>query len=451
MSDFRLSQYARVFRYEDAVLLYNTVNCVCVVVPAEVVHEDNCVYTQDAKVLDFLRENKFFVNQVNLKKEAQRYVASNILHLSLETSLACNFSCPYCYQKNNEYEKTFIKSECLDSLFTYIERVYELAHIDILNLKILGGEPSITWDKVISFLSGVYEFCRLRNIRFNLKVDTNGYFVEPFLSCESYDTILFTVPLCYKDIHNQYRRLNDGTKTYDQIVDNVNKLSSLRHSSIVIRHNTDAQNIGFFGEFLSDLRERLCFAPNINPQYTTNPLLGDYKNRLSRPEFVHWLSTICIDELLAKGFGVFVSPLRIGACMYNSTYSMKLFSSGKVGACARFFYNFSNPHISCINAEKELTKNSTYWGNAKKFSPFESSKCLKCSMLFSCGGHYYLPCILDYSLSKCEPEKSLYLDYGEYFGRLYDAFKNGNARLFRNIQFYDMCSLYNILENNHVS
>lgn len=433
------SKYVRLYNFVDKCILYNTKNGVCVIVPDQSVNYNKCYNYHDKENLFFLKRHEFFIDNIDKEKENNKYLAQNILHVSLETSLMCNFACPYCYQKNNHYDKGFISSKDLKLLLSYIQKVNNKTKLDVLNFKILGGEPSISWSKITSFLSVLFDYCKTNRIKLNLKVDTNGFYIEPFLNLDLYDTILFTIPLCHKSIHDKYRQLNGGGNTYDRIVNNLNELSQLRDSNFVIRHNTDASNIQLFDSYLYDLRNKLDFCPNINPQYTTNPTYGSYKNQLSRADFIKWLSTSCIDSLIKHNFSVYISPLKIGACSYNSPYSIKLFSSGKVGACARFFYDANNPLISEIITNDDFTNNSSWWKNAKKFSPFDLYNCLNCSCLFSCGGHYYLPCIKDYDLPMCDPEKTLYLDYKEYFTRLYKYYTLGKIGQFKNIKFVDLC------------
>ena len=433
----QLSRYIRLYYFDNKCILYNTKNCVCVIVPKKLIEGERSLATDDVTKIHFLESHSFFIDRVE-KNDCDRYFSQDTLFVSIETSLSCNFSCPYCYQTNNQYGKNIITSESLNLLFSYIKRVHKKTNLRVLYLKILGGEPSISWIKIVPFLSVIYGYCKNNHIRMNLKVDTNGFYVEPFTKYNLYDTIHFTIPLCHKSIHNRYRQSKNREDTYDIIVSNINKLSLMRDSSFVIRHNTDACNIQLFDNYLSDIREKLRFNPNINPQYTTNPLLGKYNNQLSRADYIHWLSTSCIDSLIKRKFGVYVSPLRLGACSYNSTYSIKLFSSGKVGACARFFYDNDNPFLSEILEKDNLTKDGSWWKGAKEFSPFKISKCLNCPSLFTCGGHYFLPCIKDYDLPKCNPEKTLYIDYEEYFMRLHKYYELGKVSQFKNIHFYDL-------------
>lgn len=426
-----LSQYVRIYRFEEHALIYNTINGEVIILPIDSV-EDNAVSGQlDESVKEYMYKHYFLDRELPWDKFEEQFESNDRLLISLETFLACNLSCPYCYQINNNHLKTKISLRNLDLLFEYIIHVHQKVHLKILLLKILGGEPSLDWGQANYLLQKIIPFCKSNNIKLDLRLDTNCTNIQQFLQIEGYDSILFTIPLCYKEQHNKHRHYRNGEGTYDDIIRNAKILEEMPNCQIVLRHNTDAHNIAMFDAYLEDISQRGFHNPTIMPQYTTNPDYGDYKNRLTYQQYVDWLSTECIDSLIRHGFNIPISPrlLLNGKCQHWSNYSLKLFSDGKVGACAAHFFDPKNPYL--IDVMKNGVESiQTYWNAAKATQLFRNRKCIKCSSFFGCSSHYKLPCIQELQIKSCKPEENLYLNWPLYFQTVYKYIKTGNLDRF---------------------
>ena len=434
------NQYVRVYEYEVHVLVYNTITGEIIILPKEYVDGNTITEQISISLKEYMYKHYFFNRDLPWDKFRKRYEANNRLLISLETFLACNLSCPYCYQINNSHLKARISKENLDLLFEYIVKVHQEVQFDILLLKILGGEPTLDWSPSEYLLQKVIPFCKQNNIKLNLRVDTNCTDISSLVSITGYDSILFTVPLCHKEIHDKYRHYRNGKGTYDDIIENILVLEKMPNSTVVIRHNTDSHNIIRFHDFLDDICTKGLRAPLIMPQFTTNPALGEYKNQLTYDKYVKWVSSECIDSLVEHKLNVHFAPrlLLNGKCMQWSHFSLKLFSDGKVGACAAHFFDQSNPYISDILANG-LESIKTFWNATKSTDLFGDEKCSKCPSFFACSGHYKLPCIKDLNLEKCKPETNMYLNWTLYFRTLYKYIVDGKQGYFlgHNIKFID--------------
>lgn len=435
-----LSQYARIYRFEEHALIYNTINGEIIILPKYGI-VDNAISEHVANsVRKYMFEHYFFDRVLPWKKFEERFESNNRLLISLETFLACNLSCPYCYQINNNHVKTKISQRNLDLLFNYISSVHQSVHFDILSLKVLGGEPSIDWAPAEYLLQKITPFCKNNHIRLDLRIDTNGTDIRHLVSISGYDSILFTIPLCNKEQHDKYRHYRNGRGTYDEIIENAAVLRNMPNCRIVLRHNTDANNIIKFEEYLADVSAKGFKIATVMPQFTTNPDYGEYKNQLTYQQYVNWLSSDSIDSLIKYGFRVPVYPrlLLDGKCQQWSNYSLKLFSDGKVGACAAHFFDPQNPYISDI-MEQGIESIKTFWGATKAGRLFDDLKCRRCPSFFGCSGHYKLPCIQELCLKPCKPEENLYLNWPLYFKTIYKHIRQGNFASFPNMkikQFY---------------
>ena len=436
---YSLSKYVQSYKVsEEDALLYDSVKGNAFLIKSHLISVDGSNVVASKEIEEFLRLR---ICDVPDKKEVRGvYESKNKLYISLETFLRCNLACPYCYQVNNSYSKKSISRENLDLLFLYIQKVYSKTHFEILNFKILGGEPSVDWSPGAYILENVSCFCKTNGIKLDLYIDTNGTLIKDFLLLSGYDSLTFNVPLCYEECHNKYRSYKNGRGTYRTIIENVNSLSTLSKIKILLRHNTDSYNVNFFDVYLKDLKKSLTFEPIIMPFYTTDPVRGDYKNPFSYFDYVDWRSSKCISGLIESGFNVNFSPRTYleGECQQQSKYSLKLFSSGKVGACAVNFFDEDNPFLSEI-MEGELISIERYWGGAKGIKVLRDSyKCRDCKSLYTCLGDYNLPCIKKLGIKECAPERNVYLNLGLYFSELYRYYCKGKGNKFKAINIFDL-------------
>lgn len=423
------NQYVRIYEFDVHVLIYNTINGETIILPKEYINGNEISELLAEPVREYLQKYYFSDRALPWDKFQQCFESTNRLLISLETSLACNLSCPYCYQINNTYKRTKISKKNLDLLFEYIVKVHQKVSYEILVLKILGGEPSLDWSPSDYFLQKILPFCHSNKIKLDLRIDTNCTNISELKTISGYDSILFTIPLCNKKQHDIYRRYANGQGTYDSIIENIRILQTMHNCSIVLRHNTDSYNIATFGEYIKDISSIGLKDPIIMPQFTTNPEFGEFENQLSYTNYVKWLSTECIDILVMNNFNVHILPRLAlwGKCQQWSKYSLKLFSDGRVGACAAHFFDDSNPHISDI-MNNGIESIETYWGRTKTTDIFNDEKCRSCKSFFGCSGHYKLPCIKEFNIDRCRPEENLYLDWQHYFKTIYRHVIEGNQK-----------------------
>lgn len=427
-----LSKYTRVYYdIDEDIVLYNTINRNVVSLPRAYFHDcNNLIDDIPQDELSELNECGFFADEINFKILEQQYETVDALIISLETILSCNLRCPYCYQIGNDHSTAVISRRHLDLLYEYIEKVFSITHFKYLTLKVLGGEPSIKWSIAEYIIEKLYEFCKENNATFNLMIDTNGTLIKDYLKLKHYDSILFTIPLTYKDSHNEFRHYNSGKGTYDEIIDNVNNLhQGLSNCSIVLRYNMDAYNILKFQDYILDLRNRLLFTPIISPNYTLNLGCGGFTNKLPHDDFVRWCSSTFIDIMTKVGWPIVITPVTLSSkCQYRQKYSLKLFSDGTVGACAMNFFDKVRPTLKEVCSNIQMIEH--YWNNAKGFSLLSQKKCKNCPSLFLCAGAYTNPCIKSLHLPECEPEDNIGVNLKLFLKHYVKYCKNGFRDLF---------------------
>lgn len=434
----KLSKYVRLFPSDNSgyIILYNSRNRAIVEMEKKYIQWPFIYNDCSQDYLDTLEEYGYFDEDISDVYEWAKEEEDNLI-ISIETMLKCNLSCPYCYQIGGK-SKNILSQQDIDSLINYIRNVFNRIHYSKLTIKVLGGEPALQWNIVESILKPLKDFTKENNIAFHLMLDTNGTIIDKYLSLTDIDSLLFTIPLTYRECHNKTRFYRSGKGTYDDIVNNINTLKEyLPQSTIVLRYNVDSYNIGLFEQYIKDISEKLNFIPIVSPNFTMDLGDGGYDNPLTHKEFINWLSSECIDILAKFNYDITISPYTLSEkCQYWSKYSMKIFSDGTVGACAMSFFADKRPHISELS--DDIDKILVYWEKAKQYSILNDDKCMQCDSIYLCGGTYNLPCISSLKISKCEPNGVQHINLELFIKRYLYHCENGKENLFVGFNDYNL-------------
>ena len=219
----QLSKYVRTIKYNDEVILYNTVDHAMVQLPKEAVKGNELEDILDDDSLSALREMGYLVETDTLvENQMESYLINRTkLFISVELNLSCNLRCPYCYQAGTHNGKC-VDDRVLEKIVDYANAVYQKDPFSDLFLKILGGEPTLVWQKFEKIYGDLLRFCNEKGVKMHLLVDTNGTMINDLLTLSGYASLLFTIPLTAKECHDDVRKDAKGNGTYDLIIENIN-------------------------------------------------------------------------------------------------------------------------------------------------------------------------------------------------------------------------------------
>lgn len=167
----------------------------------------------------------------------------------------CNFRCPYCFESRDKKDggkQIVFTKEQVDIAYNAMEKIQPHKELRKKAITLYGGEPLMEENKEI--ITYIVEEGKKRGYSF--VAVTNGYEVEHFLNLLGQDSIYklqITVDGPQK-IHDQRRIHYKNHHTFDKIISNV-KLALDKGIKVVIRMNTDNQNIGLFNELKAFFQE----------------------------------------------------------------------------------------------------------------------------------------------------------------------------------------------------
>ena len=424
-SVMKISKYSRIYDIKDDYVLFNTINKSIIKIDSKYIM-NNCILDDfPTEYVNVLKNMGFFIKDEEVENQIDVILdRDKKLIISVEVGLGCNMRCPYCYQGNDKISKEVLSEEDIKCLIEYYGVVAEVWDYGEIVLKVLGGEPTTMWNVTKSVIVATSVFCREHNKKLNLMIDTNGVFVDPILELKEYDSLLLTIPLTNKNCHDKVRKLVNGNGSYDVIVSNINKIYETNSNiKIVLRHNTDDENMRVFPEFIDDLKSKLYFSPIIDISYTTELGEGDFKNQLEYNEYIKWKSGRAIDILAERNVAIMASPLMsYDRCQYRSRYSLKLFSDGTVGGCAMDFFKSDRKNI------KDICHDLSSLDEMCDLFEREYERCKPCKSFFLCGGGYNLPCIKSLPIKECDGDGVYILDIEQFIKKYlyYKANKKEN-------------------------
>lgn len=242
----------------------------------------------------------FWVDNNELEEILQKHetIVHNIHHLRvvLRMTDACNFRCPYCYQK---HETVSLSDDKIQIIKKFLSDKYDSA--DNIEIHYFGGEPLLNYQGILD----IDEFIQKNKGRYNGTITTNGYLLNKEVilllkgTCiESYQITLDGPP----DIHNKSRVLANGNGTFYKLLENIKLLLTLTEAKLVIRMNLGKRNKDSVSELLEVLSKEeilnntrvTVFFPQLHDYTSSN----DNETYYEKNEYFHALLDIM--KLLLK-------------------------------------------------------------------------------------------------------------------------------------------------------
>src|SRR5580765_1087625 len=255
----------------DDVFLLNTLTDAQLIVSSDVAElldrqSFDSLTAHERDAVDVLKENGFFVSDGAADRQAlEEYFISvkhsaEELHVTVLTTLQCNFACGYCYQGDREDFNQFAEKMTLETsarVAAWIEGELDRLRPAKFAMTFFGGEPLLNLPVVYDLADRTWAATQARNIPQSLSVITNGLLLTP-------DVVDRLVPRGLRGVkitldgdrptHDRMRPLRGGQGTFDRIIDNIRKVAD--RTRISIGGNFDETSADSFPALLDFLKEQ---------------------------------------------------------------------------------------------------------------------------------------------------------------------------------------------------
>lgn len=215
----------------------------------------------DDEIISFLSERKIIIREEedsNFLLEHQyetdrRTYSKYILGLTIVPTLACNFSCHYCFEENKRV--TTMNKTTEDAIISFINSHLESRE---LHLNWYGGEPLLAINTIESILNKISNETTLKFTKHNLI--TNGYFINDKVINLFKKYPLNTIQITLdgkRERHDTIRKTKGEVPTYDKITGNIDRLlKEFANTQVHIRINIEKNNMDDYSKVAKELKDR---------------------------------------------------------------------------------------------------------------------------------------------------------------------------------------------------
>jgi uncharacterized protein len=259
----------------DDVFLMNTLTDAQLIVSPDVVElldridrpaALDTISSEERETVALLEEHGFLVADRQSEQNAlDRYFArvtsdSSELHITVLTTLQCNFACDYCFQGDHGDYNKFAEKMSLETArqtAAWVEREMDRVSPEHVTLMFFGGEPLLNLPVMYYLAERLHGAAETRGIDLGISIITNGMLLTP----EVVDRLL---PFGLRGVkvtldgdqqtHDRMRPLRGGQGTFDRIVQNVRAVAD--RVAVSIGGNFDETSVDSYPALLDFLREQ---------------------------------------------------------------------------------------------------------------------------------------------------------------------------------------------------
>ncbi len=343
-------------------------------------------------IMSHLVEGKYLIDDKTdeLKIIENRKIAgmkdSNRLDVVLMPNMTCNFACPYCYESH--IPSSFMTDKTEDAVKLWLRN--EIPKYKVILLNWFGGEPLLSYKRIISIGGFAKEMCENLSVGFMTNVTTNGYLFNENRIKELVTIGIFNYQITVDgppEIHNKTRILKSGKDSFWKIFDNILLLVRAdKRVKISLRVNFNHHNFTSIPELLKlfpdDIRHSL--------RIVYEPIFGEKclsaMENISNTEIS---STMIEYYRLAKnmGYDVVLGSVGTGKLVYCYAERENQFVinyNGDIFKCSVCGFN-SEKRFGSLNSEGKVVLNEKQWNKWFGIEAFEE-KCYSCKFLPLCMG-----------------------------------------------------------------
>ncbi|WGW03577.1 radical SAM/SPASM domain-containing protein [Tropicibacter oceani] len=194
------------------------------------------------------------LREIDVLKRRRNLGCADRRHLGLTviTSLACNFDCPYCYE---DKRVSLIGAGVEQALFDLVSE--RMPTLETLQIHWLGGEPLLAKRRLLGLSAKLQALSLEHGVRYAANVTTNGFLLDAGTAQALRSAGITHAQVCLDgppDIHDKMRPQTNGKGSFKQVLENVE--ASCEILDLTVRVNADTSNYDRCKELLEILQGR---------------------------------------------------------------------------------------------------------------------------------------------------------------------------------------------------
>jgi len=309
--------------------------------------------------------------------------SSKSFHLTVATTLQCNFRCPYCYE---EHVDEYLEGDKKEHLKTFLKD--NMKNRDRLSITWYGGEPLLMKSMIYDVSQYINQLSSENDFSYEASIVSNGYLLDrktaKYLANEcNVKTVQITLD-GGPETHNLTRILRNGGGTFDKIINNIKEINDLLN--IQIRVNVSKENVNDIYKLFPTLLEnglnkkvRVYFAP-VTP--STSVCQSISETCLITKEFSKWETDLIeyADNLGFEMGDLYPVSRRGGICQAVNDSAFVVDATGDLFKC---WHEVGNRKLKVGTLKEGITNLNRLF----KWMNWElPEKCNSCNIMPLCKG-----------------------------------------------------------------
>ena len=179
---YKFSKYNHLVEYSDDYIVFNTLTLSLILLENKYIRS-----VQENDIVTFLNQfnedeiNSLYENGIIVDKDCDEFkiikdsywynkYKDDTLHVSIMTTLGCNFSCPYCFETRRNVRLTPVIEKAIINFIKEQAEDKKNIHIDWY-----GGEPLLNTESIERISNEILQYAESLNKNFYASITTNGY------------------------------------------------------------------------------------------------------------------------------------------------------------------------------------------------------------------------------------------------------------------------------------
>ncbi len=409
---YKFSKYNLFVKYDKQYIIFNTLTLSLILLECEFVNmikkeavDDFLQSFSEKEIIDLLDAGIILEKEIDeMKIIKDRYwfnkYKDETLHVSVLTTLGCNFCCPYCFETRRNVKITPKTEEAIINFIKEQSKDKKAIHIDWY-----GGEPLLNFQSIKNISDKLIDYSKKNNIKYYSSVTTNGFLLTEDIVEKLVELKVISAQITLdgtKAIHDKMRPLNNGGGTFDVIIENIKKAT--KKLKINIRVNLNKENSIYIEDLLKELVgiKNICVALKaIVP--------ASYKNYQEKTlEAKEYAKMVVEKYFYAQRIGMktAIDNLFTGSvyryCIVDSDSQFIISPTGKLFKCGESYLDDEPGIIGGINSENQIEideRKKVFWDK----DPFAFKECKNCKLMPLCLGGCQMKRLIKKQES-CSPE-----------------------------------------------
>jgi uncharacterized protein len=357
-------------------------------------HPDQAETSQDKEFVEGLVSGGYLIGDAIDEVTALRVQAnmsrlsSSTLALTIAPTLACNFSCDYCFESQSAVR---MSEQTQRALLDFAD--YHLEEASKLLVCWFGGEPTLCLPIIERLQTELLEIAERHNAQMEpTSLITNGYLLDGKMARKLRNLDITEAQITIDGppaVHDRRRKLRNGKGTFARIMDNLTEISDIL--TVGIRINVDRENTEEACQVVEILRDRKILSSikvSFAQVQSSGAACADIRDRcLGHEEFSRWQVRL-YKNLMDKGI-YHVDYPEISGGVTCGAVSKNSFVISPTGDCFKCWEELSLDREKSIGDIFSSQPNEQQKVNIERFrawNPFEMAECRECDILPICLG-----------------------------------------------------------------